>query len=410
MSDFIRPGYGKAVYSDEMYTTDGDSLDTELQQINSGRVVVAGESAPTQRCLEKFDCPPIFGGTAGVTGLPTGTAGDVNVIKTQENVFQYSPKGTQTITAMEWTEAAGLVVAGDATADDGFEITQGVTSASRMAMTAGTDRFFFQTKITVDDVDGTDDLAVGWRKAEAYQAAIDNYDEMAAINMISGHIKLETILNNAATTTTDTTMDLADGEYLIARVEHDHEVGLSSAITLANSIKTKFNLHVSDAGEHTTAIDTANYVTTDDASTLETLLTLVDDLTAKYDAHEGDSELGAAWVYHAAQEAGNVSLAATTAVTTLPAAIKRLNDMKTKFNAHDADGTAHGTDTQHQVTTVSASSTTFKVGVNSATLIAPTVTAPFTFDDGEVVVPFFYFLNDTNIAKPAITHWEVGLL
>jgi hypothetical protein len=263
----------------------------------------------------------------------------------------------------------------------------------------------------LSDVDGTDDCAIGWRKAEAYQAAIDSYDEMAAINVIAGAIKIETILNNGTTATTDTTDTIADGEYVIARIEHDHLVGLSSAITLANAIKAKFNSHIADATEHATSTDTANVVTSPDATDLASLITLTNELTTDYDAHEGDAELGAAWLYHDAQEAGNVSLAATTAVTSIPTCIVRLNNMKTQFTAHDADDTAHGTKDEYPVTTASASSTTFKIGKNSATVAVPTATAPFTFDNGEIVVPFIYFLHDTNVCDTIyLTQWEVGTL
>jgi hypothetical protein len=91
------------------------------------------------------------------------------------------------------------------------EISQGITATSRSAFTVGTHDAFIRVKLNVADVSGSDDCAVGFRKAEAYQAAIDNYDEMAALNLISGTINIETILNNGATTTTSTTDTVADG-------------------------------------------------------------------------------------------------------------------------------------------------------------------------------------------------------
>ena len=70
-------------------------------------------------------------------------------------------------------------------------------------------------------------MAFGFRKVEAFQAAIDNYDEMACMNVISGDIKTETIINNATTVTTDLTApssgDWADGAI------HTLEVKVSSA-------------------------------------------------------------------------------------------------------------------------------------------------------------------------------------
>lgn len=159
---------------------------------------------------ETFDAEPVSAKKAG--GAATGTAGDENVLMFPETGFEYHILGTQTITAPSLT-ATGLDVGMDQTDNDGVEVTEGILSNSRRAFTVGTDaKFFVRVKFSIADVSGTDDCAVGFRKAEAYQAAIDNYDEMACLNVISGNISIETILNNAATTTTDTTDNWADGE------------------------------------------------------------------------------------------------------------------------------------------------------------------------------------------------------
>ena len=52
---------------------------------------------------------------------------------------------------------------------------------------------------------------------------IFNYDEMAALNVISGNINIETILNGGATTTTDTTNNWTDTAI------HELEVRVSAA-------------------------------------------------------------------------------------------------------------------------------------------------------------------------------------
>ena len=142
---------------------------------------------------------------------PTGTAGDENLLVFDDNIFEYHILGTQTITAPV-ISATGLNIGMDQTDNDGVEITQGILSNSRSVFVVGTSKSFsLKVGITIPDVSGTDDCAIGFRKAEAYQAAIDNYDEMVAINVISGAIKTETILNGAATTTTDTTDTFTDG-------------------------------------------------------------------------------------------------------------------------------------------------------------------------------------------------------
>lgn len=166
---------------------------------------------------ETFDVNPVCAGIAG--GASTGTAGDENVMSLGRNIFEYHILGTQTITAPS-LGSAGLDVSLDQTNNDGVEISQGITARGRHAFVVGTDNaFFLRVKFKIADVSGTDDCAVGFRKAEAYQAAIDNYDEMAALNVISGDISIETILNGGATTTTDTTDDWADGETHELRVD-----------------------------------------------------------------------------------------------------------------------------------------------------------------------------------------------
>lgn len=135
----------------------------------------------------------------------------------------------------------------------------------------------------------------------------------------------------------------------------ENVAGLSSAITLANSMKTVLNAHAADATDHTTAIDNVNFpIATADATDLASLLTLVGDELTAYDAHDADAELGAAWVFHAAQETGDHSLVTAAAPTTLEEAVTRLNDLKAKYNAHDADASAHGVGSQHQESTADA--------------------------------------------------------
>ena len=95
-----------------------------------------------------------------------------------------------------------------------------------------------KVKLNIADVSGTDDCAVGFRKAEAYQANIDNYDEMAALNVISGAIKIETILNDAATTTTDTTDTVADGTDVTLEVRVDENGAVTYKIDNADPTVT----------------------------------------------------------------------------------------------------------------------------------------------------------------------------
>lgn len=162
-----------------------------------------------------FDHTPSINAGDGY-GDPTGTAADVNSVYFEGLPGIYADqivKGTQTILSPV-INALGLDVSQDQTDNDGVEyVFGGNTALSRFAFTVGTDKaFFIKLRFVITDVSGTDDCAVGFRKQEAAQANIDDYDEMAVLNVISGNIFTETILNAAATVSTDTTSNWADTE------------------------------------------------------------------------------------------------------------------------------------------------------------------------------------------------------
>lgn len=171
---------------------------------------------------ETFDCNPVVSLLAG--GAASGATGAVNIMAIGENTYEYHIKGAgQTIIAPTIT-ATGLSISLDLTDDEGLEITQGITARGRNSFVVGTDgAFFFRAKLKIADVSGTDDCAIGFRKAAAYTANIDDYTDMAVLNVIGGDIKIETIDDNAATTTTDTTNNWADTE------THTLEVRVSAA-------------------------------------------------------------------------------------------------------------------------------------------------------------------------------------
>lgn len=143
---------------------------------------------------------------------PVGTAGDENLLIFDDNIFEYHVLGTQTISAPV-RSATGLNVGMDQTENDGVEVTQGILANSRSAFVVGTSKpFCLKVKFTIPDVSGTDDCLVGFRLAEAYQADVDDYNDMAALNVVSGDIEIHTILNDATTGETDTTDDWANTE------------------------------------------------------------------------------------------------------------------------------------------------------------------------------------------------------
>lgn len=193
---------------------------------------------------EYFDVNPV---TALITGgAAGGTTGNENVMVFGENIFEYHVLGTQTILAPS-ISASGLVADLDDTDNDGLEISQGITARSPAAFTVGTDAFYLKVKFLIEDVSGTDDCAVGFRGDEAYQAAIDDYNDMAALNVISGAIYIETIDDNAATTSTDTTDTWGDGETKTLGVFVDTDGAVT--YTIDGSAPSTTAAHSIDSGD-----------------------------------------------------------------------------------------------------------------------------------------------------------------
>lgn len=162
---------------------------------------------------ENWKCIPITAAKAG--GATSGTA--TNILYTPNLYLEYQPLGTQTILApvvVSVSEGVSALNIGmDQTDDDGVELCAGIINSNNMAFEIGeSPAFFLRVRFSIADVSGTDDCAIGFREAEAYQAAIDDYTDMAVLNVISGNITIETILNGAATVSTDTTNNWLDTE------------------------------------------------------------------------------------------------------------------------------------------------------------------------------------------------------
>lgn len=160
--------------------------------------------------FEDFKDNPVSAAVGG--GAASGTAQTPNALLFPNTAFEYAPIGTQTITAPSKT-AVGLDIGMDQTNNDGVEVTQGNATRGKHAYTIGTDGpFFFRVKFKIEDVSGSDQCAIGFRKVQAYQAAVGSYTDHAMIGSVSGDIKIDTLLNNAGGVVTDTTQNWADGE------------------------------------------------------------------------------------------------------------------------------------------------------------------------------------------------------
>ena|GEM_PF-2538086 len=161
---------------------------------------------------------------------PTGTGGDENVAAFPNLDVLYHMIGTQTLLAPTMDYAQDCLLAGlDKTAADGVEylLGGGLTNGNPLAHTVGAGvAKFLRVKFFAETVANAAEAAVGFRKAEAFQAAIDDYDEAAFLNLQGGDVNIETILNGGGTVTTDTGVDVADGVdvELEVRVDKDGNV------------------------------------------------------------------------------------------------------------------------------------------------------------------------------------------
>jgi hypothetical protein len=142
-----------------------------------------------------------------------GAAGAPNyLVFPSGNRFAQDSIVAQTIVGGADMDAGSLDIAGDQTNNDGLEIYSGIhgTCGSPFIVNHD-DAFYFCAKVAVEDVSGTDDMHIGFRAAGLMNATFDDYTDLVSIGPMSGNVTIETIVGGAATTTTDTTLNLADG-------------------------------------------------------------------------------------------------------------------------------------------------------------------------------------------------------
>jgi hypothetical protein len=147
--------------------------------------------------------------------VPTGATGDINILHMRDMNIAYHVLGAgQTILAPTPDSTNGGLSFGlDAAAAEGHQgVFGGINTAKNpFAVTIGTSpNATVRATLRAATVANVAELAIGWRKAETFQVNFDDYDELAALNVLAGDIKRETILNNAATVTVDTLLNALD--------------------------------------------------------------------------------------------------------------------------------------------------------------------------------------------------------
>ena len=122
----------------------------------------------------------------------------------------------------------------------------------------------------------------------------------------------------------------------------ENVAGLSSLLTLANSLKVTMNAHYADtgsSGEEHKDVTVSTAIASPDADSIASAVVLISEMQDSYVAHDADAAIGSP-VDHQAQTSAN-SLASAANPTTLQTCITVANDLKAKLNLHMADSTSH---------------------------------------------------------------------
>jgi hypothetical protein len=182
---------------------------------------------------ETFQSQPVVGAYNMATGLAVAAEPASAVLlsmktaKADWELYFAAIETTGTAVAqVPVVDASGLLIPMDADQTDGptaVELGHGVTARSRAAFTVGTSpEFYAEATFSFADISDLTELWFGFRKAEAYQADPDNYDEactLAVGHAADGRINIVTILNNAATVVTNTAVTaIVDGGSVTLKV------------------------------------------------------------------------------------------------------------------------------------------------------------------------------------------------
>ena len=184
--------------------------------------------------------------------VPDGTTGATNVMHVGDGIhFEYHIKGTQTILIPQIV-ANGLDIGMDQTNNDGVELSLGITARSRCAFTAQTDACFVEVTVSLADASGVDPFYVGFRKAEAYQAAIGSYTDYFVLGVEGTSnpnlIQFQTNLNGGGAATTDSTDTWADAASKTIRVNVS-AAGVATGLIDSSSPTTEPATFTFDSGD-----------------------------------------------------------------------------------------------------------------------------------------------------------------
>jgi len=119
----------------------------------------------------------------------------------------------------------GLNIAMDEADDEGCEIGQGITARNPHYYTTNTDSFYLKVKFKLETVSSSDIIAIGFRKAGAYDVDMYAYTDFSCINVDNGTVNIEHELSDGGLSSSDSGETWADGEThtLEVRIDGDGE-------------------------------------------------------------------------------------------------------------------------------------------------------------------------------------------
>jgi len=232
------------------------------------RQIADGQISPNKLASSLKDCGyfyhpcnvnyPVLG--PAPYAFPTAGDGNNGRLCTPYGDVLYRMAGSQTLLGPVMDSAeAKLDIGLDEANAEGVEyvINSFLAAGARLNHVVGTSApFMVRAKLTIEDVSGAAECALGVRKVEAFQAAIDDYDELACLNVQAGTINVETILNNGTTDTVDTGLTWGDGEEKELKVV----VGIGYP-GVSNAGKVRFYVDGVRVGPDTFVFDSAEVLT-----------------------------------------------------------------------------------------------------------------------------------------------------
>lgn len=169
---------------------------------------------------------PVPLGSAGTGyGDPVGTTAASNLLRFRGpfggmDALYFIMGAGQTILAPFLNSVTGELDAGlDTAASEGVEYIPGVYQDAvrnphfhTSGEVSADYPKLLRLKMRLTAVANAAECAIGWRKAAAPGAVIDDYTDMAVVNVQAGDVLVETILNNLATNTIDPSIAVVDDQ------------------------------------------------------------------------------------------------------------------------------------------------------------------------------------------------------